>query len=95
MTCQRLYAYDTLLERLAQDLQDVATELRQFIQKEHLMVRQRHLAGQRHLSPTDPAHIGDRVVRGANRAGGDQRRAVAGEAGDAMDAGGVDGFGER
>jgi hypothetical protein len=35
------------------------------------------------------------VVRGANRAGGDQRRAVAGEAGDAMDAGGVDGFGER
>jgi hypothetical protein len=95
MTCQRLYAYDTLLERLAQDLQDVATELRQFIQKEHLMVRQRHLAGQRHLSPTDPAHIGDRVVRGANRVGGDQRRAVAGEAGDAMDAGGVDGFGER
>jgi hypothetical protein len=53
MTCRRLYAYDTLLERLAQDLQDVASELRQFIRKEHLMVRQRHVAGQRHLAAAD------------------------------------------
>ena len=37
----RLYLYETLLEGLAQDLQDVVFELRQFIQKEHAMVRQR------------------------------------------------------
>jgi hypothetical protein len=35
------------------------------------------------------------VKRGAKGAGGEQRRAVAGEAGDAMDVGDVDGFGER
>src|SRR5262245_38733041 len=33
---------DPILEGLAQDLQDVASELRQFIQKEHSMVHRRH-----------------------------------------------------
>ena len=32
-------------------LQDVAAELRQFIQEEHAVVRQRHLARHRHLAP--------------------------------------------
>jgi hypothetical protein len=31
-TCGRLYVYDTILERLAQHLQDMAAELRQLIQ---------------------------------------------------------------
>jgi hypothetical protein len=35
MTLWRLYLYETLLEGLAQDLQDMAAELRQLIQQEH------------------------------------------------------------
>src|SRR5262249_15822244 len=42
-TCGRLYVYDTLLQGLAQNLQHMAAELRQFIQKEHAMVGERHL----------------------------------------------------
>jgi hypothetical protein len=47
----RLYLYDTLLEGLAQDLQDVAAALRQLLHKVHAVVRPRHLAGQRHPAP--------------------------------------------
>jgi hypothetical protein len=83
-TTARLYVCDTILEGLAQDLQDVAAALRQFIQKEHPVVRPRHLAGQRHVAPADQADSRDRVVRGAEGAGGDQRHAGAGGAGDAM-----------
>jgi hypothetical protein len=36
----RLYRCDALLKRLAQDLQHVAAELRQLIQKENAMMRQ-------------------------------------------------------
>jgi hypothetical protein len=50
-TLWRLYSYDTLLEGLAQHLQDVAPELRPFVQEKHPVVRQRHLAGHRHLAP--------------------------------------------
>jgi hypothetical protein len=39
-TPARLYVDDTLLERLAQHLQDVAAELRQFIQKENTIMCQ-------------------------------------------------------
>ena len=65
-TCGRLYSCDTLLERLAQDFQHVAPALREFIQNEHPVVRQRHLAGQRHLAATDQPHIGDGVVGARN-----------------------------
>jgi hypothetical protein len=37
-TPAKLYIYDTLLERLAQDLEDMAAELGQFIQEEHAIV---------------------------------------------------------
>ena len=94
MTCGRLYVYDTLLEGLAQNLQDVAAALRQFTQQEHPMVRQRHFAWHRHLAPTDQADIGDRGMRGATWARRDARRAVTGAAGDAMNARGVDGLGQ-
>jgi hypothetical protein len=50
-TPARLYVYDTLLEGLPQDLQDVAAELGQFIQEEHAVVRQRHLARPRPVLP--------------------------------------------
>ena len=66
-TPAKLYIYETLLEGLAQYLQHVTAELGQFIQKEHAVVGQRHLARHRHLSPADQAHIGDGVKGSANR----------------------------
>jgi hypothetical protein len=66
MLC-RLYPRETLLGRLAQDLQDVAAARREFIQKEHAVVRQRHFAGHRHPPAADQPRIGDRVVGGATR----------------------------
>jgi hypothetical protein len=50
-TLWRLYLCEALLEGLAQHLQDVASALREFIEKEHAMVRQRHVARHRHLPP--------------------------------------------
>jgi hypothetical protein len=44
------------LEGLAQDLQDMAAGLRQFIQKETPVVRPRRLARQRHLAAPDQPH---------------------------------------
>jgi hypothetical protein len=70
-TLWRLYSCNTLLEGLTQDLQDVASELRQFIQPEHAVVRPRPLARQWHLAATDQPHIGNRVMGGATRARGD------------------------
>jgi hypothetical protein len=64
MMLWRLPSYDTHLEGLAQDLQAVAAELQQFIQKKHPMVRPRHLAGHRHVAAADQADIGDRVMGG-------------------------------
>jgi hypothetical protein len=43
-TLAKLYVSDTLLEQLVQDLQDVAAELRELIEKHKTMVRQPHLA---------------------------------------------------
>jgi hypothetical protein len=94
MTCGRLYVYETLLERLAQDLQDVAAELRLLIQKENPVVRQRHVAWPRHLAPADQPDVRDGVMGGAKRASRHQRGAVAGEAGNTMDACGLNGFGQ-
>jgi hypothetical protein len=92
-TCGRLSACNTLLKRL-EDLEDVAAELRQFVQKEDPVVRQRHFPRQRHLAAPDQAHLGDGVMGGATRACGDDGGAGAGEAGDAMDAGGLQRFGQ-
>jgi len=38
-TPAKLYVYDTLIERLAQDLEDMTAELGSFIHEEHAMVR--------------------------------------------------------
>jgi hypothetical protein len=95
MTCGRLYSYDTLLERLPQHFEHMAAELGQFIQQEDAVVRQRHLARHRDLTTPDQPHIRDGVVRGATGARRDPRQAVTGEAGDAMDARGLEGFGQR
>jgi hypothetical protein len=47
----RLYLCEALLEELAQHLQDVAPARRQFIQEEHAIVGQQHLARHRHVPP--------------------------------------------
>src|SRR5262245_26029444 len=93
-SCGRSYACDTLLQRLAQYLQHMAAALGQFIEKEHAVVGPRHLARQGHVAATDPPRVGNRLMRGAERSGRDQGGAIAGEAGDAVEAGGLNGLGE-
>jgi hypothetical protein len=65
---------NTGLKRLAQDLDDVAAAPRPLIQKEHPMVRQRHLARHWHLSPANQPHsregmVGERHGRVVTTAG--------------------------
>jgi hypothetical protein len=91
-TPAKLYSCKTILEWLAQDLKDMAAELGQFIQEEHAIVGQRHVTRHRHVAPADQPRIRDGVVGRATRAGRDQRRPGAGEAGDAVDTRGVEGF---
>jgi hypothetical protein len=83
-TYARLSACDGLLEGLAQHPQDVAAEVREFIQQEHLMVRPRPFARPRHLAPTDQPHIRDRAMGVATRARGDDGGAIPGAADDSM-----------
>jgi hypothetical protein len=94
MTCGRLSVYNTLLQRLAQDLEHMTAAPREFIQKEHAMVGQRHLRRHGQLTAADQPRIRDGVVGRATRAGRDPRRAGAGEAGDAVDACGLKGLSE-
>jgi Tfp pilus assembly protein PilV len=49
-TCGRLYSCDAILEGLPQDLQHMAPELRQLIQKQNPVVRQQHFPWRRHLA---------------------------------------------
>jgi hypothetical protein len=91
----RWYSCNTIFQRLAQHLQDVATARRQFIQQEHAVVGPRHVAGHRHLPPADQPYIRDRVVRDATGARGGQGGAGAGAAGDAVEAGGLQRIGQR
>jgi hypothetical protein len=93
-TPAKLYVYDTLLEWLAQDLKDMAAKLGPCIQEEHAMVGQRHVTRHRHVAPADQPRIRDGMVGRATRAGRDQRRPVAGEAGDAVDTRGLNRLGE-
>jgi hypothetical protein len=53
----KLYVYETLLEQLAQDLQDMAAARGQFIQEEHAIMGQRHVARHWHVPPADQPRI--------------------------------------
>ena len=90
----RLYVYETLLQRLAPDLEDMAPELWPCIQEEHAVVRQRHLARPGEVPAAEQPHVRDRLMGGATRAGRDQGCAGAREAGDAVEARGLDGVSE-
>ena len=70
----RFYVYDTLLERLPQDLEDMAAARGPYVQAAHPVVGQRHLARQQHVAAADQPHIGDGVMPGATRPGCDQCR---------------------
>jgi len=61
-TCGRWYVCDAILERLAQDFQDVACALGPFIEEEPAAVRRRHLPRPRHLTAADEPHIRDGLV---------------------------------
>jgi hypothetical protein len=63
MTCGRLYVCDTLLKRLPQHFQDVAAALWPFIEQEHPVVRQRHVARPRHQTTPDQPYIRHSALR--------------------------------
>jgi hypothetical protein len=73
----RLHLYNMLLERLPQNFEHVAFELRELIEEEDAMMRTRHLPGHGNLALTDQADVGDGVVRGVTGPGGDASYAVA------------------
>jgi hypothetical protein len=50
---------------------------------------------QRQLAAPDQPHIGNRAMRGATRAQRDHGRVAAGQAGDAGEARGLEGFGQH
>jgi hypothetical protein len=56
--------------------------------------RQRHCTRQRHVAAIYQSHSRDGIAGRATRGGRDQGRPVAGAASDAMDAGGLNGFGQ-
>jgi hypothetical protein len=61
----KLDSCETLLKGLAQDLEDMASELRQFIEEEHAVVCQRHLARHQDVAPADQPHLRAGLVRPA------------------------------
>jgi hypothetical protein len=62
----RLYLCDPLLQRLAQDLEDMPPALRPFIQDEHAVGRPQSLARRGQVPAADQPHIRDGVI-GARR----------------------------
>ena len=62
--------------------------------EEHAMVGQRHFTRHQHVAPADQPRIRDGMMGGATRESRHQRGAVAGAAGDTMDACGLNGLGE-
>ncbi len=93
-TLARWSCGNPFIERLPQDREHMACALRELIQQAHAMVGPRHLAWPRHLAATDQSRIRDGMMRGATRSRGDQRCAVAGEAGNAVEERGLNGLGE-
>src|SRR5712692_1679710 len=86
------YRHGTILQRPAHYLQYIALKLRQFIQKEHAVVAERHLAGPRYGAAADEPSIADGVMRGAEGPRAHQAASIFQDSGDAVDARGLDGF---
>jgi hypothetical protein len=93
-TPARVYAYDTLLQGLAPDLQDMPRACGRLVEAQEAMVRPRSLPRHLRLAAADQPHLGNGVIGGATRPGGDEGGASVSEPGNVIDARGVDGFGQ-
>jgi hypothetical protein len=93
-TPAKLYVYETLLERSAQDLEDMAAALGQSSRKSTPLWASDTSPGIGTWPP--PISPASEMVGwgGATRAGRHQHGAVAGEAGDTVDVGGLKGLGQ-
>ena len=69
--CGQWFLSDTILERLSQDLEDMAHAHGLLNQQQDALVRQGHLLQHRHLAAADHADVGDGVTRRTKEAGGD------------------------
>jgi hypothetical protein len=67
-----------LLDRLAQDVQDVAVKLGELVEEEDAVVSQADFPGTRHRPSADAACVRDRMVRSAKRARTDEDEVIAG-----------------
>ncbi len=85
--------HHTVLERLAKALEHATGELRQFVQKEHTVVGEAHLAGPRHPSAADDRRGRGGVVRTADRTRAHERAAFAEQTRTTVDSGDLEGFG--
>ena len=65
-------AYLSIFQRLAKHLQDIPLKFCQLVKKEYTVVGQRDFSGLRITSSTGHCHIGNRVVRRAERSPGDE-----------------------
>ena len=96
----RLYRQMVLIRRFEERAEEQYTRdriggyLHLNIGEEATVVGQRELTHHGHLTPTDQPHIGNGLVGGATRPGGDDGGAPPGAAGAARDAGGCNGCGQ-
>ena len=72
----------------------MSAALRELIEQVHAVVRQGDLTRHREVPPADQPDVRDGLVWGAAGARRDDGRAPAGHTGDAVDARGVEGFGQ-
>ena len=81
-----------VLERLAQNFENVAGKFREFVEKEQTVVGERDFAGARDDSAADQSGVGNGVVRRAVGARSDQAVALVEHSGDAVNLGGLERF---
>jgi hypothetical protein len=73
----------------------MVAECWQLMEKEHAMMGERHLAWHGEVPTADQSHSRGRLRQRVTRAGRDQRHAVARQAGDAVEACGLEGLGHQ
>ena len=81
-----------VLKGLAENFEDVAGELGEFVEEEEAVVGKGDFAGARDHAAADEAGIGDGVVGRTEGAVGDETFVAIQDAGDGMDLGGLEGL---
>jgi hypothetical protein len=92
--CAQWLLEETILERLAQDIEGVAHELRPPIQSQEAVVRQGDLPRHGQLAAADHDRLGDGVVGSPERARGDDGGAPTRQAGDTVNTSSLEGLGD-